>query len=154
MIQQADGTQPDVTVLFSGIGKRGDAPTRAEILLLSSPVPGRVDSTHARVHALAHRINLSLIEQGHSPDAARDATAVAVMAMLDEFGSERVRIPTREWFSWYLLKPAVPAMVDGLESPPSIAEICAWLGISRRTFERMRHRWPTAAASKCGGLRA
>lgn len=154
MNDPAPVTPPDVAALFSGIGKRGDAPTPAETLLLESPVPGRVDSTHARVHALAHRIHFALIEQGQAEEAARDATAIAVMALLDEFGSERVRIPTREWFSWYLLKPAVPGLIDGVENPPSIREICARLGISRRTFERMRQRWPTAAASKCAGLRA
>lgn len=120
----------------TAIGHRGQSVTSTEVSLLSLPPPAAVSTPSEQLQAIAQRIAEATAGAGASPAQARIAAATAVAAFLDEFGGERIHLPSRRWFFFALLRPVLPTLARHMRGSLRCAEIAARLGVSRRTVER------------------
>ncbi len=120
----------------TAIGQRGQSVTATEVSLLALPPPADVSTPSEQLQAIAQRIAMDVTAAGASPAQARIAAASAVAAILDEFGGERIHLPSRRWFFFALLRPVLPTLARHMREDLRCTEIAAQLGVSRRTVER------------------
>jgi AcrR family transcriptional regulator len=140
----------------TAIGQRGQSVTSTEVSLLTLPPPAAVSTPSEQLQVIAQRITDATETAGASPAQARIAAATAVAAILDEFGGERIHLPSRRWFFFALLRPVLPTLARHMRGNLRCAEIAARLGVSRRTVERAlrglsdSHPLPQARADDAG----
>lgn len=119
------------------LGRQGEPATATEIALTATPLPERIESPSDQLRAISHSIAATLQSSGLPARQAQFAAATALVAILDELGTSRTRLPSRRGFFMQLLRPQLPAMCRTMRANRwRNGDIARLIGVSRRTVER------------------